>query len=274
MADGFSYYVSPMAERVHSAEHGMLRSSGSTGLNLGIVAGVMFALIYLYPIRKRSAWLRSIGNTGNWLDFHILMGIVAPLLITLHSTFRFHGIAGMAFWIMWAVTLSGVDERYIYGRIPRHVTAAEMSMKEIELQRQKLTSSLAAQQTVDAGKVSRAFAHPEHEAVQKMTMLAAVATMLRLDLARPFQVSAIRRSSMSPARPVMSLGGILPFANPELEQVVRDVRKQSWLSTQVLFLSRSRESFHLWHVVHRPFSYSFAVLIVIHIGFVMVLGYF
>jgi hypothetical protein len=31
--------------------------------------------------------------------------------------------------------------------------------------------------------------------------------------------------------------------------------------------------FHLWHVIHRPFSYSFALLAVIHIAVVTMMGY-
>jgi hypothetical protein len=30
---------------------------------------------------------------------------------------------------------------------------------------------------------------------------------------------------------------------------------------------------HLWHVVHRPFSYAFALLASIHIPIVLLLGY-
>ena len=35
---------------------------------------------------------------------------------------------------------------------------------------------------------------------------------------------------------------------------------------RVLFLSRSQKVFHLWHVVHKPFSYAFAVLALLHIS--------
>jgi len=45
------------------------------------------------------------------------------------------------------------------------------------------------------------------------------------------------------------------------------------LAKQVLFLSRTQQVFHLWHVVHRPFSYSFVVLALIHIVVVMWLGF-
>jgi hypothetical protein len=32
--------------------------------------------------------------------------------------------------------------------------------------------------------------------------------------------------------------------------------------------------FHLWHVVHKPFSYAFAVLAILHIVLQFALGYF
>jgi hypothetical protein len=32
--------------------------------------------------------------------------------------------------------------------------------------------------------------------------------------------------------------------------------------------------FHLWHVIHRPFSYSFAILACVHIGFALFIGYY
>jgi hypothetical protein len=31
--------------------------------------------------------------------------------------------------------------------------------------------------------------------------------------------------------------------------------------------------FHLWHVIHRPFSYSFAILSILHVTVVLLLGY-
>ena len=50
--------------------------------------------------------------------------------------------------------------------------------------------------------------------------------------------------------------------------------QEAALSKRVLFLSRSQKVFHLWHVVHKPFSYAFAVLALLHIGLQFFLGYF
>ena len=59
-----------------------------------------------------------------------------------------------------------------------------------------------------------------------------------------------------------------------VEKAIRAAAEEAALSKRVLFLSRSQKVFHLWHVVHKPFSYTFAVLALIHIGLQFVLGYF
>jgi hypothetical protein len=272
--DGWHYYTLPLTERVHTAAHGVLRSSGPTGMRLGILGAVLFFLLYVYAIRKRWPWLRKFGNTAHWLDFHILIGVAAPLLITFHSTFRFHGIAGMAFWIMWAVVLSGVVGRYIYRQIPRRLNAAEMTLKEIESTRDELAAKVERQQVFAGREWLRVVTLPKHEEVQAMSVFQALLTMLLLDLRRPFQVAGLRRPPMSGLMKMASLGGLLPFGNRDIESAISAVRRQSWLSAKILFLEKTQQVFHLWHVVHKPFSYSFAVLVIVHIGFVVTLGYF
>ena len=48
------------------------------------------------PIGKRWRWLGRIGKTRNWLDFHVLAGILGPCLITKRGKadqLRFYNIA-------------------------------------------------------------------------------------------------------------------------------------------------------------------------------------
>lgn len=73
---------------------------------------------------------------------------------------------------------------------------------------------------------------------------------------------------------IFSLGGLLPLGSVPLEFVIHSIARQMRLSTKLLFLSNTHRMFHLWHVVHRPFSYSFFVLVVVHVGFILYLGYF
>jgi hypothetical protein len=52
------------------------------------------------------------------------------------------------------------------------------------------------------------------------------------------------------------------------------IRKQAALSKDALFLAKVQQMFRLWHVVHRPFSYSLAIMATLHIVVVVFLGYF
>jgi len=90
----------------------------------------------------------------------------------------------------------------------------------------------------------------------------------------PFQLAALRRASMRDfGGTIISFGGLRSSGNPEVERVVRLVRQKASLSRRLIFLNHTQRVFHLWHVVHRPFSYAFAVLAVMHIVVVTGLGF-
>ena len=270
---GANYYWLSVAERPHSPKHALLRPSGTIGIKLGMLGVVLFFGIYLYYFRKRWKWLNRIGSSRHWLDFHVVLGLTAPVLIAFHAAFKFRGMAGMAFWIMAAVALSGVVGRYLYAQIPRSLNAAELSWQEIEAGRGRLEQTLSAQKLF-APDVLRASLHlPEPERVASMSLSVALAFMLLLDLARPFRVAGLRRRALNFSGDLRTLGGLLPSGNRELEWTIQMVRKQSALRKKMLFLSRSQQVFHLWHVVHRPFSYAFVVLALIHICAAVLLGY-
>jgi hypothetical protein len=59
-----------------------------------------------------------------------------------------------------------------------------------------------------------------------------------------------------------------------LEKAITAAREEAATAKRVLFLSRSQQVFHLWHVVHKPFSYTFALLAIFHIVVVMMMGFF
>ena len=270
---GFSYYTLSPIERPFSPKHALLRPSGPIGVNLGVFGVLMFFVIFLYPLRKRWGWLGKQGNSRHWLDFHVILGTAAPLVIALHSSFKFGGIAGMAFWIMTAVTLSGFIGRYLYAQIPRSLNAAELSIKEIQEAEVKLRWDAEEKHDKIGTDLITLFALPSAVQVDRIPMLAALVWMIWLDLKRPFQISWLRLRASGFAAWLGSLFGVLPTQNPQLERAIRVARKQASLSKRVLFLSRTKQVFNLWHVIHRPFSYSFALLAILHILVVLGMGY-
>ncbi|MBI1787325.1 MAG: hypothetical protein HYR60_07215 [Acidobacteria bacterium] len=271
---GFSYYRLDLPSRAYSSMHPLLRPSGVIGVRLGILGLIMFLLLYLYPLRKHWEWLAQFGQTKHWLDFHVLLGITAPLVITLHSSFKLNGLAGVAYWIMVLVALSGFIGRYLYAQIPRRISTVEMSSKEMEKQMSVWALQLARQSVLTPAEMAPLLALPTRAEVERMTAFRALWTMFEMDVARPFQVARLRRRMLSTWGVIRTGGGLLPSDHAGLEKIIRTVRRHSWLSTKMLFLGRVHEVFHLWHVIHRPFSYSFSILVVVHIGVVMLLGYY
>ena len=271
-AYGFDYYRLDSTERPFSAKHQLLRPSGSIGLGLGILGVLFFLIIFLYAVRKRWAWLNRQGSSRHWLDFHVLLGLSAPFVIAFHASFKFRGLAGMAFWIMSAVAASGVIGRYLFAQIPRSLNAAELSLKEARDVQQQLTDQLAAQEVVPAEVLAPLFRLPSPQKVQSEPLLLMLISMLAIDLQRAVRIARVRSQTLSFWQAASRLGGLLRSRNQEVEAVIGLARHQAGLSKRILFLSRTHKVFHLWHVIHRPFSYSFAVLAVIHITVVILFG--
>ena len=271
---GADYYMMDMQQRVLSEKHRLLRPSGLIGLKLGMAGVALFFCLYLYPIRKRWQWLQRFGKTKHWLDFHVLFGVTAPLVITLHSSFKLHGIAGVAYWLMMAVMWSGFVGRYFYAQIPRTLNTTVMSLGDLAKLSGSLRGEIEAQSIFSQSELQRVFASPDAAAVEQMSLAKVLPLMVWLDISRPFRVAALRRRDMPFTEKLQTLGGLLPSSNHKLENAVRLVRQESWLLAKMTFLGKAHQVFQLWHVIHRPFSYSFAVLALIHIALVLAMGYY
>src|SRR5229473_1330042 len=167
---GWNYYTLSAAQRPFSPKHQLLRPSGTIGIKLGMLGVLMFFLIYLYPLRKKWGWLGHMGNSRHWLDFHVVLGTAAPLIIAFHASFKFGNIAGMAFYSMLAVTLSGFIGRYIYSQIPRNLSAAELTMKEMNDREEALQKDIADQEATFGFSVEALYVLPTQAEVAKSSL--------------------------------------------------------------------------------------------------------
>jgi hypothetical protein len=213
------------------------------------------------------------GNTRHWLDIHVLLGLAAPFIIAFHSSFKFQGFAGIAFWIMAAVSASGVVGRYLYSQIPRSLDAAQLSQKEVQELQARLTARLAEQRLLPQADLRAVLRLPSPQTVEKLPIPVAIIYMMVLDIVRVFRVARLRRRALRGFEVLGTIGGLLRTKNRDLERAIDTAQEEATLAKRILFLSRSEKVFHLWHVVHKPFSYTFAVLALVHIGLVMMMGY-
>jgi hypothetical protein len=116
---------------------------------------------------------------------------------------------------------------------------------------------------------------PDVQKAQRMSLLGALARMILFDLAFPFRVWRLRQKMLwSHSRGLSSIIGLRRGHNLALERAIELAREQSQIAKKIVFLSKSNEMFRLWHIIHRPFSYSFALLATIHVVLMLMLGYY
>ena len=129
---GFPYYHTTLTERFYHSDHDLYKPSGLIGHGLGII-GTLFIVIgvFSYMARKRYRFLARFGRLKYWLESHIFLCILGPIMILYHTAFKFGGIVSVSFWSMVVVVASGVIGRYIYLQIPRSMEGRELSLNEV-----------------------------------------------------------------------------------------------------------------------------------------------
>src|SRR5512133_1451013 len=129
---GYSYYSRPLEERFFHSHHTLLKPAGTWGHGIGIAGSLsMITGIVIYMARKRMRSLARFGLLKHWLEFHIFLCTMGPILVLFHTSFKFGGIVAVSFWSMVAVFISGIIGRFIYIQIPRSIEGRELSLNEL-----------------------------------------------------------------------------------------------------------------------------------------------
>ena len=257
---GWEYYRAPLATRGYLPEHQLLRPSGVVGLALGVTGVASMLMTLPYYVRKRWKALARIGTVKQWLEVHIFFGIVGPVLITLHTSFKFNGIVSVAYWLMMTVWGSGFVGRYLYVRIPK-------SIRGVELTHAQVGESLArVQQQLLARPLPPAIEQELHD------FDIAVApgdgrTPGALDL---FFGELRVRTRLALLRRHLHAAGVDVAAITALVDLAAE---RATLARRLIHLQRTRHLFELWHVFHRPLVYGLFIIVMLHVGIALFFGY-
>ncbi|WP_162888610.1 hypothetical protein [Dechloromonas sp. HYN0024] len=99
---------------------------------IGLVGGLLMLALLLYPLRKRIPSWERLGKMESWFKYHMVAGIVGPLLVLFHSTFRTGSLNGAAaLYSMLLVAISGVMGRFIYRRIHRGLYGKKLTLEDV-----------------------------------------------------------------------------------------------------------------------------------------------
>ncbi|MBI4950132.1 MAG: hypothetical protein HY955_08320 [Deltaproteobacteria bacterium] len=229
----------------------------SSGLWLlfGWIGSAMMLLMMVYTLRKRGGLLGRLGSMRIWLNGHMFLGVMGPVLIVFHTTFKFNGIIGTSFWCMVVTAVFGVLGRYIYLQIPRSMTGAELKEKDIE----RLITGLEAEidlrsKGLKAGAFLSEITSPEK--AQSIGPVKALLYMMWNDTANRLKVRRIKRELKRdyelPPRVRDALGTLLS--------------RKSALIRKRNFLATSQRLLHYWHVLHIPLAIVMFLIMFVHIA--------
>ena len=116
------------------SRRGYYTPGDDVGYYLGLVGGVIMLLLLTYPLRKYLHSFRNLGVVRHWFSFHMIMGVVGPVLVLAHSTFMLKSTnATVAFICMIFVAVSGIIGRFIYVRIHRGLHGEKLNFKELQV---------------------------------------------------------------------------------------------------------------------------------------------
>jgi hypothetical protein len=259
--NGISYYNLSLDERVYHPDHLWLKPSGYVGHGMGI-AGSSFIIIGIisYMARKRYRFLSRLGILKHWLEFHIFLCTLGPILILFHTAYKFGGLVAISFWSMVAVFLSGIIGRFIYIQIPRSIEGRELSLIEVAAMKSDVAGIIRTSYNLDA------------ESYDILT--ASIKKKVEIHQQNPLVRYILKyiddRKSLHLVKGVLKKNN-LPAA--ENKKVLDLVKNDISLNRRIERLDTMQNLFKYWHVAHLPFALIMLIIMTIHVAVTIVFGY-
>lgn len=260
---GNEYYSTPLEERFFNKKHEVLKPSGLIGQGLGIIGSLMMMLgVSVYMIRKRVRIFFNIGYLKHWLEFHIFLCSVGPILVLFHTAFKFGGIVSVSFWSMVAVVLSGIVGRFIYVQIPRTIQGREFDINELneklENENHKLNEYLKSSNSINE-RIIKACDNQKYRSVSLSNSL----IFLSKDYFEMKKVLNEIKIDLKKSN----------YLTKDIKEILKSVKTKITLSRKIGMLRTMQKLFHFWHIFHLPFAITMFVIMVIHIIVTITFGY-
>ena len=236
---GWSYYNEDIVTRFHHADYDKLKPSGLLGHGFGIIGTLLILFgIFSYMARKRMKVFSRLGVLKYWLEFHIFLCSLGPILVLYHTSFKFGGIVSVSFWSMVAVVMSGILGRYIYLQIPRTIEGRALSLSEVNTLKDEFKLKL----TQDYGIEDALFELPGHKNRESINRLKVELKTKKL-------------------------------TGTEIRKALSYYKSEKSLGKRIKRLERMQNLFRYWHVAHLPFALIMLIIMVIHVVITLLFGY-
>jgi len=210
--------------------------------------------------RKRFRFLLRLGILKHWLEFHIFLCTLGPVLVLFHTAYKFGGLVAISFWSMVAVFLSGIAGRFIYLQIPRTIEGQEMTQNDIRAMKTDIASVLMSSYNLDEKSYALIT-----ETIKKKVELYQSNVLIRL-----FTNYSDDRKIIHNVKKVLRESGM---QRKDKKQIVELINEDLKLNRKIERLGTMQSMFKYWHVIHSPFALVMLIIMVIHVGVTIAFGY-
>lgn len=257
---GIPYYSTPLEERFYHPNHHLFKPSGIFGHGLGIVGTLLILIGVLgYSAKKKYRALARFGRLKYWLEFHIFLCSLGPVMILFHTAFKFGGLVAVSFWSMVAVVASGVVGRFIYIQIPRTIEGRALSLQEVQAMKVNLDDVL--RDTYGLKDESR-------QAILEAATVKNVESGGQL--ARWTGQYMEGRKTLGRVKRVLRGNNL---SGSDASRLLKMVQHEISLNNRIERLQTMQKLFKYWHVAHLPFALIMLIIMVIHVGITLAFGY-
>lgn len=224
-------------------------------IDLGWTGSFMMIFMMLYSVRKRVSFLGNFGSLRYWLWGHMFLGIMGPVLVTFHTTFKFNGIIATSFWCMIVTMIFGILGRYIYVQIPRSLSGTEMLVSDIDAELQSLDSELDRHLSHEKTTNLMSLIDTGNEDMENLSPLKALFLMISMDIRNRVKRKTIRKKLKS------GYG----LKREVRRSIMTRIRERNLLLRKKRLLATSHKLLHYWHVLHIPLAIVMFIIMFIHI---------
>jgi hypothetical protein len=258
---GFPFYLFPLDQRFFQPDYNFLKPGGVWGHGIGILGSLLIILgIVLYMARKRMRSMSRMGLLKHWLEFHIFLCTLGPVLILFHTTFKFGGLVAVSFWSMVAVFLSGIIGRFIYLQIPRTIEGRELSLNEVRELKSNIGEVLSGSYNLD----------------EESRNLIIESTKNKVTRYHKNFLSGYLDKYVDDRKTIRSLKAAVKrnkLSNAERKKLLKLVKQEISLNRRIERLATMQNLFKYWHVAHLPFAVIMIIIMIIHVAVTIVFGY-
>jgi len=258
---GISYYSLTIDERIYHPGHKLLKPSGFLGHGYGILGSLSLIIgVASYMARKRYRFLSRVGLLKHWLEFHIFLCTLGPILVLFHTAYKFGGLVAISFWSMVAVFLSGIIGRFIYLQIPRSIEGRELSLNEVRELKTNVAGFIRDNFNLDEESFKVLI-----DSIQNRSE-----TYIKNLPVRYIRKYIDDRNSVRSMKNVLKRNN-LPAE--ECRKLIALFKDDIRLNRRIEWLGTMQNMFRYWHVVHLPFALVMLVIMIIHVSVAIVFGY-